>query len=341
MKAIVLDQGFGFGNLRSVERALPEPGPFEVVLRMRAASLNYRDLEVVLGSYFVPCQLPLIPLSDGVGEVVAVGDGVRTVARGERVAATFWRDWVSGDNEAADHSSTLGGPLDGVLAEYVRLPEQRVIRVPEYLSDEEAACLPCAAVTAWHALVSVGRIAPGQSVLVQGTGGVSMFAVQFALLAGARVFVTSSSNEKLARVRALGGAENIRTLNRGETPDWHTAIKELTAGRGVDHVVDVAGPRSFAQSLSAVRLGGQVHVVGYLGGPDGAFNPLQILISRATLRAASVGSRASFEAMNRALEAARLRPLIDRVFDFEQLADALRYLQAGRHVGKVALRFSS
>jgi NADPH:quinone reductase-like Zn-dependent oxidoreductase len=337
MKAVVLERDFGIENLRVVERALPDPGPFEVVLRMRAASINYRDLQVVDGSYFVPVELPLVPLSDGVGEVVALGAGVRGLRVGERVAATFWADWEAGDSQAADHGSTLGGPLDGVLAEYVRLPERRLVRVPDYLRDEEAACLPCAALTAWHALISVGGLAPGQSVLVQGTGGVAMFAVQFALLAGARVFVTSSSDEKLARVRALDG--RVQTVNRLRTPQWELAIRELNGGRGVDQVLDLAGPASFAQSLAALRPGGQVHVIGYAGGPNGTFSPLQILMARATLRAAAVGSRASFEAMNRALEAAQLRPVIDCVLGFGQLAQALARLSAAQHVGKITLRF--
>jgi NADPH:quinone reductase-like Zn-dependent oxidoreductase len=339
MRAVVLEGGFGLENLHCVERPVPEPGPNDVVLRMRAASINYRDQEIVSGSYFMPCPLPLIPLSDGVGEVVELGAGVRSVARGDRVAATYWDDWSAGDCEAADFMTTLGGPLDGMLAEYVCLPERRVIRVPQHLSDTEAAALPCAGVTAWHALIGLGGVAPGHSVLVQGTGGVACFAAQFALLAGASVFVISASDEKLARVRALGNAGNLHAVNRLRTPDWHLAVRELTGGRGVDHVVDVAGPRSFAQSLSVLRPGGRVYVIGYLGGPEGAVSPLQILMARASVHAVTVGPRAAFEAMNRALEVAHLHPLIDRVFPFEQLAEGLRYVRAARHVGKVVLRF--
>lgn len=336
MKALVLGPGYGIENLHVESRPTPRPGPGEVLLRMRAAALNYRDLEVVGGTYFAPLETPLVPLSDGVGEVVELGAGATSLRIGDRVAATFWDHWEAGDSEAADHRTTLGGPLDGVLCEYVVLPERRLIHVPQHLSHEEAATLPCAGVTAWHVLVTVGRLAPGQTVLVQGTGGVSTFALQFAALSGARVIVTSSSDQKLARASALGAAE---VINRVRFPDWHTEVMRLTAGRGVDQIVDVAGPSSFAKSLSALRLGGQIHIVGYLGGPHGTVSPLQILMARAVVRATAVGSRASFEAMNRALTAARIRPVVDRVFEFAQYHEAWSYMQSGNHFGKVVIRF--
>lgn len=336
MKAIVLGSGYGLENLQLVSRPTPRPGPGEVLLRMRAVSLNYRDLEIVAGTYFASPETPLIPLSDGVGEVIELGPGASSLALGDRVAATFWDRWEAGDSEAADHRTTLGGPLDGMLCEYVVLPERRLIRVPQHLSDEEAATLPCAGVTAWHALVTVGRLAPGQTVLVQGTGGVSTFALQFGALSGARVIVTSSSDRKLARAQALGAAE---TVDRARFPEWHAEVRRLTAGRGVDQIVDVAGPSSFAQSLSALRLGGQIHLVGYLGGPRGTISPLQILMARAVVRATAVGSRASFEAMNRALEVAQIRPIVDRVFELQQYREAWAYMQSGGHFGKVVIRF--
>jgi NADPH:quinone reductase-like Zn-dependent oxidoreductase len=336
MKTIVLGAGSGIENLNVVSRPTPRPGPGEVLLRMRAAALNYRDLEIVAGTYFVPLERPLVPLSDGVGEVVELGAGATSLVVGDRVAATFWDHWYAGDSEAADHRTTLGGPLDGMLREYVVLPERRLVRVPQHLSDEEAATLPCAGVTAWQALITVGRLAPGQTVLVQGTGGVSSFALQFAALSGARAIVTSRSDEKLVRAQALGATE---TVNRTRFPEWHAEVTRLTAGRGVDQIVDVAGPSSFAQSLSALRLGGQLHIVGYLGGPHGAVSPLQILMARAIVRATAVGSRASFEAMNRALEAACIRPVVDRVFEFSRYREAWSYMQSGSHFGKVVIRF--
>lgn len=336
MQAIVLEGGFGIDKLRRVERARPTPRAGQAVLRMRAAALNYRDLEVIRGSYFVPCRPPLVPLSDGVGEVVAVGEGVERVSVGERVAATFWGGWLAGDAEAADPSTTLGGPLDGVLAEYVCIDAQRLVRVPAHLSDEEAATLPCAGVTAWHALVSAGRVTPGETVLIQGTGGVAMFALQFAVLSGAQGILLSSSEEKLARARSCGAAHTLR-----RTANWPREVRELTAGRGVDHVIELGGPSSFAQSLEALRPGGQVHVIGYLGGQQGLVNPLALLTARAVVRAVTVGSRSSFEAMNRALAQHRFKPVLDTVLPWTALAEGLARLEAGRHVGKIALTFGA
>jgi NADPH:quinone reductase-like Zn-dependent oxidoreductase len=334
MKAIVIGQQVGIEHLELVERPMPEPGPGDVVLRMRAASINYRDLTILLGTSRARFSLPLVPLSDGVGEVVAIGDKVTRFKPGERLAGTFAQGWLSGGNDTP--YPTLGGPLDGMLAEYVRLPETGVVRVPAHLSDEEAASLPCAALTAWQALVTDGHLRAGDSVLLQGTGGVSIFALQFAVMSGARAIVMSSSDAKLERARALGAAG---TINYTRTTLWHPEVRALTDGPGVDHVLEVGGPGTFAQSLQAIRFGGQINVIGYLGGLEGDINPLLILQRRAKVRAISVGPRDAFEAMNRAIALSRLRPVIDRVFPWTEAAAAFDHMRCGRHFGKIALKF--
>ncbi|WP_026871553.1 zinc-dependent alcohol dehydrogenase family protein [Inquilinus limosus] len=336
MKAFVIEEGSGLDRLRPAERPVPEPRRGEVLLRMRAASLNYRDLEIVRGNYHAGFELPMVPLSDGVGEVAAVGEGVTRVKVGDRVATTFWQGWIAGDFEEIERAVPLGGPGPGVLAEYVRLDAEGVVPVPEHLTDEEAATLPCAALTAWTSLVTEGGLKPGDTVLVQGTGGVSIFALQFALAAGARVIVTSSSDEKLERARALGA---FGTVNYRTTPGWDEAVRDLTGGRGVDHVIEVGGPETFARSLAAIRTGGQINVIGYLGGKSAEINPVQILFRRARIRGIPVGSRESFEAMNRAIAATGLRPVIDRSFPWTEAREALRHLESGRHFGKVVLGF--
>ena len=336
MKAFVIEEGEGIDRLRPAERPVPEPRRGEVVLRMRAASLNYRDLEIVRGTYHAGFALPMVPLSDGVGEVAAVGEGVTRVAVGDRVATTFWQGWTAGDFEAIERAVPLGCPGPGVLAEHVRLDAEGVVPVPEHLTDEEAATLPCAALTAWTSLVTEGGIKPGDTVLVQGTGGVAVFALQFAVAAGARAIVTSASDEKLERARALGA---FGTVNYRTTPDWDTAVRDLTGGRGVDHVIEVGGPGTFGRSLAAIRTGGQINVIGYLGGKSAEINPMQILFRRARIRGIPVGSRDSFEAMNRAIAATGLRPVIDRSFPWTEAREALRHLESGRHFGKVVLAF--
>jgi NADPH:quinone reductase-like Zn-dependent oxidoreductase len=305
-----------------------------VIVRVRAASLNYRDLEIVEGRYHTGFALPLIPLSDGVGEVAAVGPGVTRVKPGDRVAGTFWQRWVAGPFEMAEPGHQLGGPIDGLLAELAVLDEQGVVKLPDHLTDAEAASLPCAAVTAWHALVTEGGIRPGDWVLVQGTGGVAIFGLQIATLAGARVIVTSSSDEKLARAAALGAAG---TVNYRRDANWAGMVRDLTGGRGVDHVLEVGGPGSFAQSLAALRPGGQINVIGYLGGTEGSTNPLDIFRRQARVRGIPVGHRASFEALNRAIATSGMRPVIDRVFAWTDAAAAFHHLKAGAHFGKVAL----
>lgn len=334
MKVYEIRDHFGLDALTLTERPQPQPGHQEVLLKVRAVALNYRDLLVVKGAYNPKMRLPRIPASDGVGEVVAVGPAVTRVRTGQRVAGIFMQKWLDGELDESKARSALGGEIDGLLAEYAVLHEDGVVAVPEHLSDEESATLPCAAVTAWHGLMSADRVKPGDTVLTQGTGGVSIFALQFARLAGARVLITSSSDDKLKRARDLGAAEGI---NYRTTPEWGDQVRKLTGGRGVDHVVEVGGAGTLGQSLRAVRVGGHISLIGVLSG-TGQANPLPILMKGVRVQGIFVGSRAMFEAMNRAIALHQLRPVVDRVFPFAQAPDALRYLESGAHFGKVCIR---
>ncbi|HVK65948.1 MAG TPA: NAD(P)-dependent alcohol dehydrogenase [Polyangium sp.] len=317
-----------------VERPEPVAGPGQVVVCIRATSLNYRDLMIVRGEYKRNQVNGVVPLSDGAGEVVAVGPGVTRFAVGDRVAATFMQSWTSGPIGPHHGSSALGGAIDGTLAERVAFAAAGLVRIPEHLSFEQAATLPCAAVTAWNALFDTATTRPGQTVLVQGTGGVSLFALQLARAAGARVIATSSSDAKLARVRELGAAA---TINYKTTTAWGEEALRITDGVGVDHVIDVGGAGTFEQSLAAVRLGGTISYIGVLSGVGGQVSPGQILLKNARVHGIFVGSRAMFEALNAALAESRILPVIDRVFRFDQAADAYRYLESGAHVGKVVI----
>jgi NADPH:quinone reductase-like Zn-dependent oxidoreductase len=334
MKVVELQETFGLDSLKVVDRPEPMAGHGQVLLRMKAWSLNYRDLLVAKGLYNAKLKLPLVPLSDGVGQVAAVGEGVTRVKLGDRVAACFMQGWLEGELTDARGRTALGGGQQGLLAEKVVLDEQGLVHVPPHLSDEEAASLPCAAVTAWHALVPEGGVKAGDTVLVQGTGGVSIFALQFARLLGARVIATSSSNEKLARVRQMGASDGI---NYKETPEWEDHVRALTGGTGVDHIVEVGGAGTLNKSLKAVRTGGRIYLIGVLAGP-GNVNPLPILMKGVRVQGIYVGSRAMFEAMNRAIGLHQLRPVVDRVFGFDQIREALQYLESGSHFGKVCLR---
>jgi NADPH:quinone reductase-like Zn-dependent oxidoreductase len=334
MRAYVVQAPFGVDALAAVERSIPQPGPNEVLVRIRAVALNYRDLLIVNGAWKAP--EPRVPGSDGAGEVVAVGDGVTRVAVGDRVAGTFYPRWIEGEATPEKLRRPLGGvAADGVLAEYVLFDQDAVVRVPAHLSDEEAATLPCAGLTAWHAIVRRGGVRPGDTVLVQGTGGVSLFALQFARLAGARVIVTSSSDEKLRRARALGAAEGI---NYRDVPDWERRALELTGGRGVDHVVEVVGGEHLNRSVRAVRLGGTISIVGLLAGTSGAVDVFAIASRNAHVHGIEVGSREMLEEMHHAVAANALRPVVDRVFEADEVRVALRYLESGAHFGKVCVR---
>ncbi len=322
--------GVGIEHLEAVERPEPIAGPGEVLLRMRAVSLNYRDLLVVRGGYGRVAPR-VVPLSDGVGEIVAVGEGVTGAKIGDRAAAAFMPGWTSGRLTAARAKTALGAGVDGVAAEYVVVPEEGVVHVPAHLSDEEAACLPCAGVTAWNALFGEGSLQAGQTVLVQGTGGVSIFALQFARLAGARVVATSSSSDKLGRARELGASDGI---NYRETPAWDERAFELTGRVGVDHVVEVGGAGTLARSIRAAAPGGTISLIGVLAGGGAEASLAPALMKNLRLQGIFVGPRETFEAMNRAIELHRLRPVVDRVFAFAELPDALRHMESGAHFRK-------
>lgn len=334
MRAVEIRGSFGLENLALVERPDPEPGPRQALVRLRAAALNYRDLLMVEGKYNPKQKLPLIPCSDGAGEVVAVGEGVSRVKPGDRVCPIFAQRWISGEPIRERLRATLGGPLDGTLAELAVFDEEGLVHVPAHLTDEEAATLPCSAVTAWNALVTEGGVKAGDTVLVQGTGGVSIFALQLGRLLGARVIATSSSDEKLARVRELGAAE---TINYREVPEWGARAKELTGGVGVDHVVEVGGAETLQQSLRAVRLGGTISLIGNLSGTKTEILLTQIFMQKIRVNGILVGHRESFEAMNRAIAFHGMRPVIDNVFPLEEARAAFEHMGRGGHFGKIGV----
>lgn len=338
MSRVLRLNAFGLENLKIEEYQLPEIGPAAVHVRFRAASLNYRDLMVVLGQYNPTMQLPRIVGSDAAGEVVAVGSAVTLFRPGDRVCSLFFQDWLDGEIQPLTGKSALGGAIDGVFATERVLPETGLIHAPEHLSFEEAATLPCAALTAWNALVEQGHLHAGQTVLVQGTGGVSLFALQMAKMHGATVVLTSSSDEKLERGLRLGADH---TINYRTTPDWDKAAKELTGGAGVDHVVEVGGQGTIARSLSAVRPAGQVHVIGVLSGTGSDAGPgmdvRSVLSKSVHVNGIYVGSRAMFGRMNAAIAANRLKPVVDRVFPLAQAREAFEHMRSGEHFGKVVL----
>jgi NADPH:quinone reductase-like Zn-dependent oxidoreductase len=326
----------GFGYEKLVPTNLPEPvaGPGQAVVRVRACSLNFRDLLVAKGTYGRAVQAPLTPLSDGAGEVLSVGQGVTRVKPGDRVCGIFMQKWLQGAPDDEKAASAMGGAIDGMLAEKVCLNADGLVAIPEHLSFEEAATLPCAAVTAWNALFVSGRLQPGESVLVQGTGGVSLFALQFARMTGARVIATSSSEAKLARLRDMG-ADAV--VNYKTTPEWDKPARAFTGGAGVDHVVEVGGAGTLPTSLRSVRRGGHVALIGVLTGA-GEVDPRPILVKSIRLQGIYVGSREMFEAMNRAIAANGLKPVVDRLFAFEESAEAMRYQESGAHFGKIVIR---
>ncbi len=323
----------GEPKLRTVELPEPKAGPGQVVVRVRAAALNYRDIMVATGNYG-QMRLPIVPLSDGAGDVVAIGDGVTRWKPGDRVAGLFFQGWHMGPFRREIGHTALGGELNGMLAESVTLAESGVIAIPPHMSFAEAATLPCAGLTAWHALVTAGHVSADETVLLQGTGGVSIFALQFAKMHGARVIITSSSDEKLARAKALGADE---TINYRSTPEWEKEAYRLTGKAGVDHVVEVGGQNTFAKSLASLKAGGQVHIVGGLSGFTSEIPLIAMIVKSAVVRGISVGSREMFEAMNRALTLHKTKSVIDRVFDFHDAAAAYQYLQSGKHFGKIVI----
>ena len=334
MKIYAIQEAFGVDNLQLAERNAPTPARGEVRLKMKAASLNYRDYLMVAGKYNPKQPLPLIPCSDGVGVVDEVGPEVDRVRPGDRVATLFAPTWMGGRPDHQRIRTTLGGPLDGTLAEYMVLSQDAVVPVPDHLSDVEAATLPCAALTAWTALVTQGDVKAGDTVLVQGTGGVSLFALQFAKLLGARVIITSSKDEKLQKARELGAWE---TINYVDDETWGRTAKNLTGGVGVDHVVEVGGAGTLPQSCAAVRIGGAISLIGILAGTKAEMQLTPILMQNVRIQGIFVGHRESFEAMNRAISLHKMKPVVDRVFPFEETREAFFYLSAARHMGKICI----
>lgn len=323
-------------GLRRVERPELKPDSTQVLVRMRAASLNYRDLMIARGHYMGgPLTANIVPLSDGAGEVVATGSAVTRFQVGDRVSATFFRQWIDGAPPSRPLVALGAPPADGVLAEYAVVDQQDAVAVPAHLSYEAAATLPCAAVTAWRALMDICRVIPGETVLLLGTGGVSGFALQFARLAGARVIIISSSDEKLDHARKLG-AETC--INYRSTPDWEKEVLKHTAGRGVDCVLEVGGAGTLSRSIASLSVGGRIALIGVLTGPVAAGSPYGLLGKQASVHGVFVGSRGQFERMNTAITVHGLEPVVDRAFEFDDAPAAYRYLESGAHFGKVVVR---
>ncbi len=323
---------FGTENLELATVPDPQPRRGEVLIQVHAVSLNFRDLMVTLGKYNPKMQLPRIPCSDGAGEVVAVGEGVTRVKPGDRVAGIFMQNWIDGPPDAAKIRGALGGDIDGMMAEYVVLREDGVVHIPEHLSWEEASTLPCAAVTAWNAVVHAGNVKAGNTVLIQGTGGVSIFALQFAKLLGARVLGTSGSDEKLARASSLGLDAG---LNYRAQPEWDKWVIEQTGGRGADLIVEVGGAGTFTRSLRAVGIGGAIAQIGVLSQSAESIEIPLILHRQVHLQGIYVGSRANFEEMNRAISLHQLKPVVDEVLSFADYPKALDRMERAAHFGKL------
>jgi len=336
MRAYVLPGPNGIDALQ--ERDLPTPKAMrgQVVVKVHACSLNYRDLAIVSGNYRMGSKPDLVPLSDGAGEVVEVGEGVTRWKVGDRVASCFFQRWIGGEAGPEAAPSALGGAIDGMLAQYVALEENGVVAIPAHLSYDEAATLPCAAVTAWHALMVHGGLIAGRTILVQGTGGVSIFGLQIAKMMGANIVITSSSDAKLQRAKGMGATHLI---NYKATPDWDKAAIELTAGRGVDQVVEVGGAGTLAKSIGAIRPGGKVSMIGVLSGAA-ELNPMLIMAKRANIQGISVGSTQMFEALNAAISANAVKPVIDKVFDFADTKAAFAHLKGASHFGKIVIRMA-
>jgi NADPH:quinone reductase-like Zn-dependent oxidoreductase len=331
MKAWVLQNAVGIENLKFEDRDVPKPGPHEIVLKMKAASLNYRDLmNVTVGRY----KLPYVPLSDGCGVVEEIGSAVTRVKTGDRVAPSFFQGWLTGPVDPATQATSLGGPIDGCMQEYMCLSEEGVTKVPDYLTDTEVATLPCAGLTAWRALVVEGDIKPGETVVVQGTGGVSIYALQFAKAAGAMVIATSSSEEKLDRVKKLG-ADHV--INYKATPDWGMEVRKITGGRGADHIVEVGGAGTFNQSLIAARTGGHISVIGVLAGFNQEIPIALIMGGNLKIKGVTVGSRLMVEQMCAGMAASRIKPVISDTLPLADAPKALELMKNQGHFGKICL----
>jgi len=336
MRAYQLPKGgAGIEALAQVERPDPKPAHRQVLVKIKACALNFRDLGIVRGTYRMPVRENVIPLSDGAGEVIELGSGVERVKVGDRVAGNFFQRWYGGEPPADAQSSALGGGTDGMLAEYAVLEEDGVVKIPQHLSLEEGATLPCAAVTVWNAMTEHARLKAGDTILLQGTGGVSIFGLQFAHAMGIRAIITSSSDAKLARAKTLGAAFGI---NYKTTPDWEKAAMQFTGGVGVDHVVEVGGAATLTRSFGAIRAGGKITMIGGLSGGATELNPGLIFSRRANVQGISVGSTQMFQATARAIEVNAIKPVIDKVFAFADAQAAYRHMASGAHFGKIVIR---
>jgi NADPH:quinone reductase-like Zn-dependent oxidoreductase len=338
MRAVRVRKPGSFAGLQMADEPTPVPGPRDVLIKIGAASLNFRDLLIAKGRYPGPLRSTPVPLSDGAGQVVTVGPEVSRVKVGERVAANCWSHWIGGRFVAEYHAASIGMTLDGTLAEYVLIDESALVTIPEYLSFEEAAALPCAAVSAWSALTFGEPLSPGQTVLVQGTGGVALFALQIARMFGARVFAITSSEQKAQRLRDLGAD---RVVNYRENPKWSDAILEFTGGLGVDKVVEIGGETTINQSAACTRIGGEIGLVGFVTGFGGGLPPLSIMVRSLNLKGISIGPRLSFEALLKAMEVIKVRPVIDSVFPFGDYAAAYEHLETASHVGKIVISMAA
>jgi len=336
MKAFVLKSGgTSFDDIQQVEQDKPEAGPGEILVKMKAASLNFRDLGIIVGKYFGgPVQRDTVLLSDGTGKVEAVGEGVTRFKPGDRIAGTFFQDLADGPANPMVNPA-LGHSADGVLCEYKVFKEGDAVAIPQNLSYEEGACLPCAALTAWHAMMEAGKpVQESDTVLLLGTGGVSMFGLQFARAVGAKVIITSSSDDKLAKAEAMGATGLV---NYKDHPDWEQEVRKLTDGKGVDCVVEVGGVGTINKSMECLALGGKIGMIGVLAGPDGECNPRNLMMTGSAIHGIFVGNRRMFEEMNKAIEVNDIHPVIDKVFDFDDTLEAIKHFKSQAHLGKVVI----
>ncbi len=334
MKAYELQGPNGINGMKLVDKPVPTPGPGQVLVRLKAATLNYRDLLTVKGGYGSRQKFPLIPGSDGAGMVEGVGSGVKDFAPGDRVIGSFFEGWLGGEPSEVKMRTSLGGAVDGVLCEYRIWPSQALVRTPDHLTDVEAAALPCAGLTAWSAVVKLGNIRPGQTVLTQGTGGVSIFALQFAKMLGARVIATSSSEAKIEKLKQLGA--DI-TINYRTTPEWGKLVRQQT-GRGVDLVVEVGGVGTLNESIRATRIGGTIAFIGVLAGQPQAEPRISLMVmQQQRLQGTTVGSVEDLQAMADAIAMNRMKPVMDKAFAFAEAREAFAYMASGAHFGKVAI----
>lgn len=338
MRAFQIQNSFGLENLKLIELPDPKPKVGEILVKMKAVSLNYRDFLMVTGKYNPKQKLPLIPLSDGAGVVVAVGEGVTSWKVGDRVMGTFSQNWLYGPPTRNTLKTTLGGPLDGTLSEYRVFPEHGVVATPEHLTDLEASTLPCAGLTAYSALFPFGNIGPADTIVVLGTGGVSIFALQFAKILGARVIVTSSQDDKLERAKQLGADE---VINYNEKPNWEKEVLKLTDMKGADLVIEVGGAGTLPKSIACTRPWGIVSLIGVLAGGESNMSLFPVLMQGIRIQGVIVGNRQDFENMNKVVSAHKLKPVISEVFPFEKAIDAILHLKEGKHFGKVCIEIES